>query len=329
MDLKRSNELMAELCKSDKRFSPISNNDQELFNFFFAKYGTNSYGDSWSYVTQGMYGIGDNLGYKFYDGENLSAVCFYPRLEFEEQLFYWVRPLGRNISEVVSDISHKIKDLFKVRIYVKKIDSNLLNILIDKGFNDISSKPWHSTAIAEDDTYPEIILDAQLTIDNPNKSTRIENAMRQFNKLENTIRVTKIVKKEDRDKAWNVADKFFNQEVRSLDHNISSKYDYYNLIYNPANFNYEMFLIEKDEESVGFFDTYRLSGDTVSSYSALMLREEIGNLNDFSIIYTCRYCISQGLKYINLGGSETIGLNNFKTKFYINDEHKMYWVVLV
>jgi hypothetical protein len=329
----QANRLIEEIAATNKNITPISQTDYPLFQQFFSCQN-HTYGNSWSYITQGMYGIGRNkLGYKYYDGENLSAVCIYPKIEQPKiNIFYWIRPMGKTILQKIVDFSRHLLIKRNLPTYVKKIFKEQFNYLKIKGFKDISKFPWHTSAPAEDDTYPEIIINVKETLSNKSRTRELKNSFKRFNGLNKIITVSLAKSAQDLTEAWKMVNKFFKQKITSLTSNISTKYDYYNIIFSPPLRNYTLFLIKTNNSDIkatcGFFNVARQTAKFFSSYAALMLRKKYKNLNDFSIIYTCKYIFQRGGEYLNVGGSETEGLHVFKRKFAVENENKMYFASL-
>lgn len=330
LDLKKANQLMEDIIKENHNFSPITNKDYSLFQSYFDK-EPHSYGNSWTYITQGMYGVGpNNLGYKYYDGENLSAVCIYPKVENPDiNVFYWIRPMGKNMVSKISIYSKKLKKQKKIPIYVKKIDRKNYHDLLDLGFKNTTNFPWHQSAPSEDDSYSEILLDVDKILENPDKSKQVKNSIKHYHRIKPKVNVQQISTKKEQNAAWAVTQKFFKQNLNSLLNNISSPNDYYNLIYSTISANYKMFLIKLSGRPVGIFDLNHNKKNYYSSYCSLTLREEVPNLNDFITIYSCYQVQSNHAQYLNLGGSETLGLDSFKKKFHYYLTNQMYWACLV
>lgn len=324
----KSNKLMQILINKKLGFSKITPRDKALFNNYFSK-EKHCYGNSFNYITQGMYGIGkNNLGYKYQDKENLSAVCFYPRMGKEDEvLFYWIRPVGASIIKKIEKLSKYILDEFHTPIYVKKIFLKQYKELLLSGYTDTSNYPWYKKIYSEDDTFPEIILDCKKIIDNKKRNKQVQNSIKYYKRANEQVNIKKITSLKDRTEAWEVVDKFFKQSITSLEHNISTKYDYYNLIFNCKMRGYSMYLIKKGTQNLGLFDILKINDDYYTSYCALMLRDKVANLNDFSVIYSCKKILDTGGKFLNLGGSETEGLNNFKLKFTFLKKYPMFWAV--
>lgn len=332
-DVKFANQVLNSISKNNSNFSKIEPSDKELFDRYF-KNERHTYGNSWVYLLQNMYGIGDNnLGFKYYDGENLSAVCVYPKIEEPSTLvFYWIRPMGKNIIKVLIEQSKIIKDRFNLPVVVTKIFPDQADELIkSQSFGSIENFIWHSSAPAEDDTYPEIITDVKETLSNASKKDSIKKALKQYEKINKKVKVLDVNTDKYEEEAWSIAKKFFKQSITSLSHNISTEFDYYNIIFNRPKLdkNYYLKLIVHENNPVGFFDIYLMDEKYACTYASLMLREKIPNLDDFATIYTCKLLDETGHRYLNVGGSETEGLNYFKNKFQVHSVNTMNWVVLV
>ena len=117
-ELKKANEILLSISKRNKNITPITPQDYDLFNEFFSN-EPHTYGNSWSYIIQGMHGLGDNnLGYKYFDGKNLSAISIHPKIEHPEQLaMYFVRPMGKGMMKIIAELGKKYKEEFELQIY--------------------------------------------------------------------------------------------------------------------------------------------------------------------------------------------------------------------
>lgn len=328
-DLTIANGLIEKLAKQNKYISAITLDDFELFQKFFQK-EKHTYGNSWTYITQGMYGIGPaNLGYKYYDGTNLSAVCIYPKIEDPNlQVFYWVRPMGPSIFDVIVDFSTNLLKEKKIPTYVKKIFKDQYDFLKQHRFKDTTEFPWHSICPSEDDTYPEIILDIKQTLHNSISSRSIKNTLKRYRRISKEINVQNIITTEEKEKGWIVGKNFFRQKLSALGLNISSPEDYFNPIFLSTSEKRNIFLIMHEDRAIGIFDLEKLQDCYYTSYMGLMMREKFRNLNEFSVIYSAHLISQQGGTYLNLGGSEIEGLDEFKNKFVVAEKNQMYWASL-
>ncbi len=326
-DLKQANQLIADIAKKYKEITPLATKDIPIFKKFFVN-EPHTYGNSWTYITQGKYGIGPNgIGYKYYDGKNLSSFSVYPHMEIPNTIcVYWTRPMGPTILDIIEKISKNLLKEFGTPTYIKKIFQDQHNYLIQKGFKETTEFPWHFESPSEDDTFPEVIVDAKATINNILRRETVRNALKRYRSLKSVVSIKKITNEKQRQLAWQIAQNFFKQNLKTLESNISTCNDFYNPIFASRYSENELFLIMQNLTPRGIFDLEKLDNNYYAIYMSLMLRERLRNLNEFSIIYRCNKLLENGGLYLNMGGSETEGLNAFKNKFHILNANKMYWV---
>ena len=326
-DLSRANELMRALAKTNKYISPVTLDDFKLFNSFFKK-EPHSYGNSWVYITQGVYGIGpNNLGYKYYDGDNLSIIIMYPRLEEQDTIMtYWVRPMGPKITEKIVEVAKSIYELFDINSYVKKIYKSQFEELEKSGFISSDKHPWHSFSHAEDDTYPEMILDVSGSLEKTHTAGKKKNIKRSYKESikfakSNKIEVNEIDFKEN---AWKITNDFFRDRAKYQSKpNLSNPGDYFNPIYsNDMNKALTRRLFWVNGEPKGYYLLEKMNEKYSSVYALISDRISYQYLNDFILIDILQ---NSPTPYINLGGSEDIGIHNFKKKYKPVEENQMYW----
>lgn len=327
-DLSKANAFITELSKKYPHISPITQEDQHIYDKFFDK-SEHTYGNSWLYIIQGMYGIGaEGLGYKYYDGEDLISICFYPRIENPDEVaFFMVRPLGENVAEKVSELGKFVKENFDVTVYAKKLFKDQYDELIEVGFKDIKENPWHSVAIAEDDTYPEIIIDVNKTIEKATNLGRVHQLRRSLSNYTKIINDNKYVYKsyfDYADDALELLDKFFNQR----NYLISSPTDYHNIMKKKYNVNYFESLVYEDFKVIGGYISQEQNNSYASLYATITDRSENNYLSDFIIFHLLHNLQNKGIKYLNLGGSEFSSLQDFKKKYLPFKEQKMYWATI-
>lgn len=326
-DLAKANELISVIAKHNKYISPVSLDDYELFKSFFEK-EPHSYGNSWIYITQGVYGIGPNkLGYKYYDGDNLSIIISYPRLEDPNTLMvYWVRPMGKDITKKIAAISKEIYNQFKVNSYVKKIYKKQLDELIELGFISSENHPWHSFSHAEDDTYPEMIFDVAKSLEKTHTAGKKKNIKRSYKESikfakSNKIEVNEVDFKEN---AWQITNKFFEDRAKyQTKPNLSNPGDYFNPIYsNDMNKSIMHKIFWVNGEPKGYYILEKMNNKFSSVYALISDRQSYQYLNDYILLNVFQ---NSPTPFINLGGSEDIGIHNFKKKYKPIEENQMFW----
>ena len=127
-----------------------------------------------------------------------------------------------------------------------------------------------------------------------------------------------------------IVGKFFDYlEIKEL--HISQTTDYDNIIHHPplgkngrAYFSQILYL---GSRPIAFFAAEPISTDTVGLYANITLHQEFPYLSEHLVVHLCKLLKKAGYKYLNLGGSETGGLFQFKDKFSPSTYNKMHWVV--
>lgn len=329
LNLTKANKLIEQIAASNEFITPVTLDDFELFQSFFDK-EPHSYGNSWTYVTQGVYGIGpNNLGYKYYDGENLSMICVYPKIEDPEtNVFYWIRPMGKDVVEKIVKFSEEILKKHNVYSYVKKLFKKDFERISSKGFSVVDKFPWHSLAPSEDDTFPEQILDIKKTLRAFEEESKRKNVRKSYIKslkIESEKKVSLSDSNFEED-AWIISEEYFkSSNIRGSKTNFSSKYDYYNLIFqNNSDNNLKKGVLYLDDAPYGYYFGEKNASGYFSLYAMLTLWNKIDYLSDYIVQYILNE-LSNTSKYFNFGGSEEIGMHKFKKKYLPVKSQKMYW----
>jgi hypothetical protein len=145
----------------------------------------------------------------------------------------------------------------------------------------------------------------------------------------NNIKTKDLSEKNTRD-ALNIVNKFFEYlEIKEL--HISQPSDYNNIILHPPlgkngkTFFSQILYINK--KPAGFFATEPINKDTIGLFANITLHQEFPYLSEYLVIYICKLLDKLGYKYLNLGGSETSGLFQFKEKFAPVRYKKMHWAI--
>lgn len=124
--------------------------------------------------------------------------------------------------------------------------------------------------------------------------------------------------------------KFF-EYLETNELHISRVSDYDNIILNPPlgknGRSYFSQIVYINDQPAGFFVMEPISHDTAGLYASIALHEEFPALSEYLIIHCCKLLKTAGFTYLNLGGSETAGLFQFKEKFSPVQYNKMHWVV--
>jgi hypothetical protein len=327
VDLSQANEILEGIARDDDRFSPVVPEDKKLFEKFL-KDEPHSYGNSWMYLTQGLYGIGPGkIGYKFHDGKNLSMVCIYPKIEQDQLMFYWIRPMGPGILPIIKEFSDQLLEKYSIFTYIKKIFPKQHQQLKELGFNDISFFPWHSASEAEDDTYPEVIFDVGKTLVHLTEDNRNSNFRKMYRRVKRLHKLYKVEFVEDgfKEIAWDITNKFFDYDlIKNNDKNVSRPGDYFNLIFSgPSSDDLDRRIIMIDGKPLGYYVLKKQNDEFSSLYAQINLREELKYLSEIVFFEILEKCTTPK---INLGGSENSGIDEFKKKFKHSDENQMKWL---
>jgi hypothetical protein len=329
--LEHVNNIIRDISSKNPNITPITAKDCALFEDFFAKEEKHTYGNSWIYITQGTFGIGsENLGYKYYDGKNLCAIAIYPKIEQPDIIMmYWIRPMGENVLSIIVELSEKIKCEYNVCSYVKKLFPDQYEYLLQYSFRSAKEFPWHSSAHSEDDTYPELIYDVEQTrhaIIESTKRSCLGGIVRGVAKLKKDNKI-EITSNDFQNKAWEIVKTYF-QEYGNFSNklNISSPFDYYNMIFDAhtSGNNIDKNIIFVNDMPVGFYVlTRKQKINTTIPYGSIMLRQHYKYLADYWLLTLFE---TEETKYVNLGGSEDLGMHNFKSKYIPTHKNYMYWV---
>src|SRR3989344_5145833 len=115
--------------------------------------------------------------------------------------------------------------------------------------------------------------------------------------------------------AIEIVKKFFEYlEIKEL--HISQPTDYDNIIHHPPlgknGRSYFSQVLYLKNRPIAFFAAEPISKDSVGLFANITLHQEIPYLSEYLIVYVCKLLKQAGYKFLNLGGSETGGLFQFK-----------------
>jgi hypothetical protein len=270
--------------------------------------------------------MGENgLGYKYYDGESISAISMYNKLDNDSQLaVYWVNPKGARILEIIANHAKRILQEFGIHTYVKKIDEVTYKQLLDLGFKSTGENPWLREIHSEDDTYPEAILEVKNTFsvaERLGNTRQLKRALKIFKSyLKNDEIEIKDVS-ENKEDAWFIVNKFFKERYS----NISSPNDYFNLIFREYDESVIRKVLYYKNQPAGFFFVKIQNPIYASLYASITLRAITNSISDFLYFSVLARLRKMGVKYLNLGGSEIISLKEYKDKFKPIKYIQHYW----
>jgi len=316
------------------RISPITQKDAKLFRDFLAKEKTKTYGNSFYYLCQAANGTGsEKLGLKYFDGEMLAPIGVFNRGSFNSRChFHIIHPIGKFDYKKIKSVSEAMLNFSGNPVFIKKITKEQQQELLDNGFSPIENYPWHTQALEEDDTFPEQVVDIRATIkraEGNRKCDTRDKYKRFLSKYEQDLSIKDLTPR-NRVEAKKVVRQFFSY-LESKKLHISSPTDFDNIIYNPPlgknGKTYFSQLLYIKEKPAAFFAAEPISKDTAGLYANITFHQKYSYISEYLIVYICQLLKKAGYKYLNLGGSETSGLFQFKDKFSPVGYNKMHWVV--
>lgn len=328
-------QILNTLANSSDKISAVSLEDYETLKKFTEKERA-SYGNSWTYITQGLYNNGINgLGYKYFDGDNIVFFGISPSKETKELVFYWVRPMGKTIHNHIATLSNKINSEYGLKTIVKKIFPEEKEKYTKEGFKSIDYFPWHTKAKMEDDTYPELILDIEIFKRNLQEHTVSKRLKRLYKNYKNFTDKFKVrivdLNLNNLSDAWSIVTNFFIQKQKEEnEYMFSTEKDYYNMIFKFP-YKYSSNRIAKiffvDEKPAGLIVMEENNNDVVSLYALIALRQKFPFIQEFLMFNSINFAEERGYKKVNLGGSEYKGVEDAKLKYHPQTKNQMEWLV--
>lgn len=332
----RASHTMETIREQIPGVEPVTLNDIDLFNRFFQAeeaIGRQTHGNGFSYMLQMMNSVGvegqPRVGYKYFDGANLIPIVAYPLKSDPQQLgIYLIRPMGNNAIEASIDIAQRIRSHgHNQPIFAKKVFPDQAVTLIEGGFGPIETFPWHPLAPREDDTLPEAIYDVNYTLNPPEVNSSAKKLRQQIRKAEQLTKTGNVAVTEDgfMDNAWSITQRFFEiPSKRKV--NLSSPFDYYNLIFhNPDRQGLTRRIMYVEGQPVGYYVAEAVPGSDYTNFYALVtLKDEHPYSADYLSLHALR---NAETRYFNMGGAEEPGIFKFKQKYLPTKLQQMEWVV--
>lgn len=315
------------------RVSPTTDKDKKIFRDLLVNEKTKTYGNSFYYLCQASNGTGEQrLGLKFFDGDTLITIGIFNRKSLGGGWHFFINhPIGKFDVRKINTLAKAMLEISGNPVFIKKITPEQSSILLENGFYCIESYPWHAQAMEEDDTFPEQIINIEKTISSMESPGRGDPKQyrRFFSKYGKEI-TTKYLSEENSKETDKILKKFF-EYLNTKELHISQPTDYDNIIHMPPlgtnGKNYFSQVVYIRNYPVAFFAAEPISKDTVGLFANITLHQEIPFLSEYLIVYICKILKKAGYKFLNLGGSETGGLFQFKDKFSPTNYNKMHWLV--
>lgn len=324
--------LEEKLMQIEPRIVPITAADYTLFRHFGS-----GYKNTLTYHTQAVNGWNPKgishhrLGLKYYDHKNLASIGYFQR--YTGSSHFHLIP-GEAKTEKVVELAELLFQISNSPVYIKKISQCQHKELLRMPYFKVvdQTNGWYAEAPLEDDTFPEQILEVEVTLAELQKSRKESQLKDKYVRARR--RYGEIVQvepydadnREQRRIALEIVNNFF-QIQREKENHLSQPEDYYNLItIKPQHTTYWSSLLYVENAPAGFYFAEK-NGDFAHLYANIALHDPFPYLSEFLMVQVLQELQQQGIAVVNLGGSETIGLHQFKQKFRPVREEQKYWVV--
>lgn len=355
MNWSECNAVLAQRLRrnGDALVGPITSADRDLYRQFFAADNRIAcYGNSWTYITQACRGFG--LGLKYYDGDTLCSIGCH------RGHYVVVRPLGV-VDEHITNLLEALQSASGKPVFIKKLfpeQAAALFHLADfkKAVRRTSSVappepgdyPWDSSAYADDDTYPEMILDTSISCNPvalfpewwtnlqrtwlPPADRHVMGSVRydqqkfrqkihKFLRDVTTCRVTGY----QIEKATAVRDFLLSYFGPDRSQDVDA---YENMLADDGQdevFGFVAYLND-DPAPKAFFFAERLDQQSAGLYAGIASRADRG-LIQYMYAHMVSVLQKAGIILLNLGGSECRGLHRFKERLVPVQERQMQMLV--
>lgn len=322
----------------------ISGNDAPLYSDFFVRDNRVAcYGNSWAYIIQACRGLGG--GFKYHDRDVLLSIGRH------RGHYVVVRPLG-NIDSRFTDLLRTLRERSGKPVFIKKLFSDQVVRLRALGefceaasYSASESKasagvyPWDSVNFADDDTYPEVILDLgvtlkyrmkpqqwlnelQLALVHPLEKPQLKTIKTGYRRFRRNIKkflrlgIECRLKEYDAGSADEIRRFLLTYFGPTRKENVAA---YEAMLASPragANGNDRFCFVAHVagvESPVGFFFVERLDEESAGLYAGVVSRSYPG-LPEYLRVRMMSHLQEAGIRFLNLGGSETESLHAFKRK---------------
>jgi hypothetical protein len=314
------------------QITPITRADRDLYQQFFAhdQHGT-CYGNSLIYLTQACRGFG--LGLKYTDHDMLLSIGYH------RGHAVLVRPLGV-IDQRVMDLLAHLRAISGMPVFLKKLFPDQVQQVRQFGmFTEAGSAtyPWDTDAFADDDTYPEVILDVAQTIaiaTSPSGSRRRTSGsagarssleQRSWNtyrrwratirRFQQTGQVCQLIPYQ---RGLAAAVRTFLQHYFAAQPQNVAAYEHMLTLDDSSTDTNQAWssvaYLEGIAAPVGLLIAERLDADSAGYYAHVVSRRYPG-LSEYLLLAILERLQHAGIRWLNLGGSETMSQHQFKRKF--------------
>jgi hypothetical protein len=328
--------------------SIITENDHALYRNFFSQVNHRAcYGNSWTYITQACRKFG--YGKKYYVEGSLISIGKH------NGHYVIVRPLGMIDNRFIQllDYLHQesgkpvfIKKLFPEQVihlqkYARFAEASIYDPVMDIAYAGIYI--WDEIAFADDDTYPELILDLDITLKymlpihewfkiyckGRLLTARIEYLKRIKRKYGEFRRRLRQFSQSGIEPCWRKYNTNMAEDVRRflLNYFSSSRAEnlqaYENLLLSSSTDTFGWVVtVNGNSFPVGFFFAERIDDKSAGLYASIISRSYPG-LAEYLWAEMMSHLVKEGLSFLNVGGSETRNLQIYKQQFAPVEERVM------
>jgi hypothetical protein len=296
------------------------------------------YANSWTYITQACRGLG--LGWKYRDQERLYSIGSH------DGDYVVVNPLGV-VDERLEAVLATLRRMSGRPVFVKKASHDCASALLKIGC--VATSPggcaWDDVAHADDDTYPELILDLDISLgylqrpqewyeqyrlarngagmaDGESTKAGYRQFRRSVRRFADADRGREVVRYEsgmsDAVESWvesyfgearPEAPRVYDNLLAALRQGVRKGGDYGFVIQGAAGVEGLIFAERLDARSAGLY--------------ARLVRRSCPGLPEYAMSQALAFLRQDGIRRVNLGGSETLGLHLFKKKLAPVNERRI------
>ncbi len=292
--------------------TPIRPEDEKLYTKLLCReYAHEIYANNWAYITQACRGSG-GLGKKYFDGTTLVSIGLH------DGHYVLVRPLGENPVAAVQALSREFYQISGKPAYVKHVLPEQADDLKCIGFSDIREYSWSESSPRDDDTFPQPVIELDSIIGTKiNEPEHADTRLRLNRFLNNmTERNFFYFHFQDYEPSENEHQKTQARGVISEwangDREKAAAYE--NMVEHPPSegFNY---LVSFANRRVGFMVFGRTGNESAGCHANVCNYRNMPGVSEACMVTAFNKLAVQGIRRVNLGGSETEQLHDFKMKF--------------
>jgi hypothetical protein len=318
-------DIVNDLCQVEDVRQITAFDREAISEFLLSQEDTTSHGNHWIYYLTAC----RRLWLSYFDGDTLIPITTrFPG----KPPFVIVRPVGLDVPNKCAALAAHLKDLSKQRVIVKNIDVTVRNSLRQLGFSDYRpGDGWSPSYRCDDQTFPEAVVDLnELVALNGDSYAHLRHDLRKgisnrlklepYNPHHHAADIGELIAK------WEQA--FLKRYPKE---DVSDLLDFYTAFatgHEGLEFakDYVGWVCRLDGQTVGFVYGAPKPNQAVDMYANPCWHKQ-SCLSESVLFSALRELTTLGFTTANLGGSETLGLHQFKHKFSPAAEIQRYHVV--